>query len=140
MDERKYTLQLTAEELFTVRFELDLAAQQHDQHVTEADEQAAQGFGTREAGEYWREQAALCRAVAAKAEAALDAGPSLEAINPVKRGRWEIVCNEDTAYIKMYRCSCCKDEFMLDEGEIEENGEYNYCPNCGAAMDEKEGT
>ena len=56
-------------------------------------------------------------------------------IDPVKHGRWETVCNEDTAYIKLYRCSCCKDDFLLDEGEIEENGEYNYCPNCGARMD-----
>ena len=79
MDERLYTLRLTLEELFSVSFELDLAAQEHDQHVTVAGEQAAHGFDTREAGEYWREQSALCRAVVAKAEAALDAGPSAEA-------------------------------------------------------------
>ena len=58
-------------------------------------------------------------------------------VEQVRHGHWKTVCNKDTAYIKMYRCSCCKDAFMLDEGEIEENGEYNYCPNCGARMDEK---
>lgn len=140
MEERKYTLRLTREELFIVQFELERTAEQHDQNAASTSDLVKDGYGTPKNIEYWREQAALCRRVAEKAEATMDAGPGLEAINPVKRGRWEIVCNEDTAYIKMYRCSCCKDEFMLDEGEIEENGEYNYCPNCGAAMDEKGGT
>ena len=79
MDEKLYTLQLTREELFTISFELDRDAKQHDQYATEADELAAQGFGTREPGEYWREQAALCRRVVTKAQAAMDAGPSREA-------------------------------------------------------------
>ena len=78
MGEREYTLRLTAEELCTVRFELDLLAQQHDQHAAATDEQVAHGFNTREAGEYWREQAALCRAVVKKAQAALDGGPVRE--------------------------------------------------------------
>lgn len=78
MEEKLYTLRLTREELFTVSFELDRAAEQHDQRATEADELAAQGFGTREPGEYWREQAALCRRVSEKVRAVLDGRPSRE--------------------------------------------------------------
>ena len=65
----------------------------------------------------------------------LDYMSAEKTIEQEKHGRWETICGEDTAHIKLYRCSCCKDDFMLDEGEIEENGEYNYCPNCGAKMD-----
>lgn len=42
----------------------------------------------------------------------------------VKHGRWEETTTEDPCY---YRCSECGRQT---------DDEYNYCPNCGARMDE----
>ena len=43
-----------------------------------------------------------------------------------KQGKW--ILDEFTAkYGNPYRCSCCNIEF----GDT-----YNYCPNCGASMNE----
>lgn len=35
-----------------------------------------------------------------------------------------------------YQCDKCKEEFILMYGTPKENG-YNYCPACGAKMEEK---
>ena len=51
---------------------------------------------------------------------------ALKDADPVRHGRWievDIVSN----YMWKYHCSCCH-----SDGERR----YNYCPNCGAKMDE----
>lgn len=35
----------------------------------------------------------------------------------------------------VFQCSNCKEEFLLISGGPKEN-KYNYCPTCGAKMDE----
>ena len=47
--------------------------------------------------------------------------PTVDAV-PVRHGKWEVT----PVYIK---CSECGESFMLIP--------QNYCPNCGARMDEK---
>ena len=79
MEERKYTLRLTREELFIVQFELERTAEQHDQSAASTADLVKDGYGTPKTVEYWQEQAALCRRVVALAQAAMDAGPSMEA-------------------------------------------------------------
>lgn len=59
---------------------------------------------------------------------------------PVKHGKWEL---EYETYGKM-RCSACKKEALLekaigDVGVITLYVDSDYCPNCGARMDLKEG-
>lgn len=50
---------------------------------------------------------------------------------PVRHGRWDDVSDYcDT----IYRCSACSEEFTLIEGMPQDNL-YNYCPHCGAKMD-----
>lgn len=61
-------------------------------------------------------------------------------VAPVVHGRWEL---EYGTYGKM-RCSVCKKEALIektigDVGVITNYVDSNYCPNCGAKMDEKEG-
>nr|WP_325300376.1 hypothetical protein [uncultured Dysosmobacter sp.] len=77
MPERTYTLQLTGTDLFIIRFELERVADEHDKSAEMTAELVAAGYGTVKDTAYWREQAANCRAVVAKAQAALDAGPGL---------------------------------------------------------------
>ena len=36
----------------------------------------------------------------------------------------------------VFRCSKCKEEFVLISGSPKENG-YEYCPHCGCKMDKK---
>ena len=55
-------------------------------------------------------------------------------VAPVRHGRWEYekkFFNENTWY-----CSCCQERRSLTNGTPQGNG-MNYCPNCGARMDEK---
>lgn len=78
MNERLYTLRLTREELFIVLFELERAAEQHDQSAASTADLVKHGYGTPKSIEYWHEQAALCRRAAEKAQAVMDAGPGLE--------------------------------------------------------------
>ena len=68
----------------------------------------------------------------------LKKAPTIEA-KPVVHGRWEL---EYETYGKM-RCSVCKKEALIekaisDVGVITIYVDSNYCPNCGAKMDEKE--
>ena len=47
-------------------------------------------------------------------------------VAPVRRGRWEVI---DEAEPRRYGCSICRRlSWYMD----------NYCPNCGAKMDEEE--
>lgn len=60
-------------------------------------------------------------------------------VAPVVHGRWEL---EYGTYGKM-RCSVCKKEALIektigDVGVITNYVDSNYCPYCGAKMDEKE--
>lgn len=50
-----------------------------------------------------------------------------------KTGRW--IERTDTQNDVYYVCSNCKEAFTLIEGTPTDNL-YNYCPNCGAEMDE----
>ena len=50
-----------------------------------------------------------------------------EVVEP-KRGRW---INEPNCW---YRCSVCGEHYPSIRGYMT----YNYCPNCGAKMDEVE--
>ena len=59
-------------------------------------------------------------------------------VAPIVHGRWEL---EYETYGKM-RCSVCKKEALIektigDVGVITNYVDSNYCPNCGAKMDEK---
>lgn len=51
-------------------------------------------------------------------------------VAPVRHGRW--VEKEKYTFGIMYDCSLCENR-ILDNGHS-----WNYCPNCGAKMDEKE--
>ena len=51
-------------------------------------------------------------------------------VAPVRHGKW--IEQEKYTFGVMYDCSIC-DNRILDNGHS-----WNYCPNCGAKMDEKE--
>lgn len=55
-------------------------------------------------------------------------------VQPVRHGKW---IELEEPYINTYECSNCGRWFALDYGTLEEN-DYNYCPNCGAKMEEEE--
>ena len=50
-------------------------------------------------------------------------------VAPVRHGRW--IEQEKYTFGTMYDCSIC-DNRILDNGHS-----WNYCPNCGAKMDEE---
>lgn len=50
---------------------------------------------------------------------------------PVRHGRWETV--EDWDGDEHYKCSVCGAEFVLIDGDPDDN-DYLYCPHCGADM------
>lgn len=52
--------------------------------------------------------------------------PTIEA-EPTRHGRW---IGKPTAGYSTVRCSVCRDVFL------ENNGKWEYCPHCGARMDE----
>ena len=56
-----------------------------------------------------------------------------DALSAERVGEWtaEIGYEGEVLY---YECSNCKEAFSLLEGTPEEN-KYNYCPNCGARME-----
>ena len=56
----------------------------------------------------------------------LDSAPTIEA-EPIKHGRWVKISERN------YKCSICNDWWSGEEEEIKT---FNYCPNCGAKMDE----
>lgn len=57
---------------------------------------------------------------------------TLAEAEPVKHGHWEMygAITQGTLAIPIYRCSECKEDTN--------NWFSNYCPNCGARMDEVE--
>jgi hypothetical protein len=60
----------------------------------------------------------------------IDAQPTVDA-EPVRHGRWEI--EYETEDGREIRCSECRMVFWAGKGR-----DGNYCPNCGAKMDEVE--
>ncbi len=65
---------------------------------------------------------------------ALQTIPSAD-VAPVRHGRWYYSYTTITE-VKMYICSRCRSERAIDKYDNIE--EYEYCPHCGAKMDEKE--
>lgn len=59
---------------------------------------------------------------------AIEEAPTIEA-KPVVHGRWEHNSDRPDSLI----CSVCKCGF-----DMWKHDPHNYCPNCGAKMDEKE--
>lgn len=57
-------------------------------------------------------------------------------VQPLRIGKW---IEQEEPYINTYECSNCGRWFVLDYGTPEENG-YNYCPNCGARMEQENET
>lgn len=57
---------------------------------------------------------------------AVDAVPTVDA-EPVKHGSWGDLCRG-----KARVCSCCKHHFDNTCNDID--GEWIFCPNCGAKM------
>lgn len=59
----------------------------------------------------------------------MEDAPAVDA-EPVRHGYWngKPVCGHCTVH-----CSCCRDAFLDNAGR------WNYCPNCGAKMDEVTG-
>ena len=51
-------------------------------------------------------------------------------VEPVRHGHWEEIpwCYEAGWFVTKFRCSLCLEM---------SNKKYNYCPNCGAKMDEE---
>lgn len=55
-------------------------------------------------------------------------------VQPIRHGRW--VCNEELYFNGMTKCSCCNEEYYIEDiqnlqGDLRT---VNYCPNCGADM------
>ena len=55
--------------------------------------------------------------------------PAIDPEDLRPRGRWE-----DSGCKGVLRCSECKDAYIYEEWLRE--GKWNYCPNCGARMEE----
>lgn len=61
----------------------------------------------------------------------IDIAPTIEA-EPIKHGRWinEQLASTSGGSYSVVRCSVCKAQFPMYK--------TNYCPNCGARMDEQQ--
>lgn len=60
----------------------------------------------------------------------VDSDGKITPLTMQKHGRWiDCDCGE-------WKCSACNDSWYLEVGDPEHN-EMNYCPMCGAKMDEK---
>ena len=55
---------------------------------------------------------------------------------PIKRGRWEYMYHDDAPQDYCIKCSACGDYF-LPENLCHAK---NYCPNCGARMENEDET
>ena len=64
-----------------------------------------------------------------------DVVDSMPTVDPVKHGHWVEQEHEDWKWSKEYRCSECG-KYRLMTNPF--GREWNYCPNCGAKMDEVE--
>lgn len=59
----------------------------------------------------------------------IDSEPAAD-VAPVVHGRWEW-CTED-----LYRCTACYENVHVKE--VMGRPDWDYCPNCGAKMDDAE--
>lgn len=64
----------------------------------------------------------------------IDNAPDVDAVEVV-HGVWDVI-EDDYAMETIYRCSVCKEDFVTVDGTPEENL-WNFCPNCGADMRER---
>lgn len=64
----------------------------------------------------------------------IEEAPTVEA-EPVRHGHWVEPIKEKYAYVLSGTCSVCGWESRLYENDVVG---MNYCPNCGAKMDEME--
>lgn len=62
---------------------------------------------------------------------AIDEMPAAD-VAPVRHGYWEELDEEGC-----YCCSACDNPWIIIDGTPQDN-DMNFCPNCGAKMDEKE--
>lgn len=62
----------------------------------------------------------------------LNEAPTVDAVE-VKYGHWQEY--EDYCLDVYYACSVCDGLFYMTDGTPTENG-YNFCPKCGARVDE----
>lgn len=74
-------------------------------------------------------------AVAAFVEDALTvkSAPTVDALE-VHRGKWIVQKSPDRYHAGLMKCSVCGYD------DVVETDEYNYCPNCGAKMEENDET
>lgn len=64
----------------------------------------------------------------------LDNAPTID-VEPVKHGHWvEVQRIHETDHTAICECSLCGDTVWVYDGQRA----WNYCPNCGAKMDEVE--
>ena len=68
-----------------------------------------------------------------KAKEMVADAPTVDAV-PIRHGRWKTV--EDWDGDEHYQCSVCGAEFVLIDGDPDDN-DYLYCPHCGAKMNEE---
>lgn len=84
-----------------------------------------------------REHALRCAEHDSETYYALSCLPKVDA-EPVRHGKW-IYGEYEIAMCDGYRCSKCGYFVPWDYGHksIDYIKEYNYCPSCGAKMDER---
>lgn len=63
----------------------------------------------------------------------IEAEPTVDA-EPVRHGHW--IEKNDFDYDNYYECSVCHEPWVTIEGTPMDNF-MNYCPKCGAMMDEE---
>ena len=67
----------------------------------------------------------------------IDSMPTIDA-EPIRHGEWR--ADEMSYTVGEVWCSVCKTEYYIDDlynvGENAQNDLPNYCPHCGAKMDE----
>lgn len=68
---------------------------------------------------------------------AIDDQPTVDAV-PVRRGKWLDLETLKRPWFRhhIFECSVCKNTLDMD-GVNAGRGDANYCPNCGARMDER---
>lgn len=57
-------------------------------------------------------------------------------VQPVKRGKWIAENRDSRGYADCYTCSNCQNYTYTYT--LMRDCEYDYCPNCGAKMDDTE--
>lgn len=56
-------------------------------------------------------------------------------VQPVVHGKWEELSDYGGWGDTHYRCSVCGEEWYLEDGTPQQNN-MNFCPRCGARMDD----